>query len=460
MKILLCYVIIYLVEALILWLYCNDLFIPKYTVRRTALTLFVLYSLLFGLSMLNIYPLNAVAFLVASFLFIYFLYDTKLTSALFHTGVITISMSFGELISLSLFPDFARNFYEARSDISQLLVCVFLNKLIYFFIVYVLSHIPAVFPKPGRLGSKISFTDPDKQNNSPHNKKTTGSRGALALVPIPLVTFFVMLTLYIIYFTADISVALNRMIAACSVLLLMLNLLIWFFFSYTQKRNQDFIDLQLSLLRENDATEYYKMLSVQTENRNILVHDIRGHFYAILALAERNHQQEIVDYINNLMQTSSLQNTDILQFCNNETLNAILCRYHENCKKQGIDFRTDIRDGNINFMTANDLTVLFCNLLDNAVEAASCVPDAFIELNISRQSNAPYTILSVTNSCPQNPFDAHGKLPSHKKDKSQHGLGLKSIRRSMANYGGDMQLFYEENTKTFHVVMQVRVLGD
>ena len=394
MKILLCYVIIYLVEALILWLYCNDLFIPRYTVRRTALTLFVLYSLLFGLSMLNIYPLNAVAFLVASFLFIYFLYDTKLTSALFHTGVITISMSFGELISLSLFPDFARNFYEARSDISQLLVCVFLNKLIYFFIVYVLSHIPAVFPKPGRLSSKISFTDPDKQNNSPHNKKTTGSRGALALVPIPLVTFFVMLTLYIIYFTADISVALNRMIAACSVLLLMLNLLIWFFFSYTQKRN------------------------------------------------------------------SSLQNTDILQFCNNETLNAILCRYHENCKKQGIDFRTDIRDGNINFMTANDLTVLFCNLLDNAVEAASCVPDAFIELNISRQSNAPYTILSVTNSCSQNPFDAHGKLPSHKKDKSQHGLGLKSIRRAMANYGGDMQLFYEENTKTFHVVMQVRVLGD
>lgn len=440
MEILLCYIFIYFVEALILWLYCNDLFIQKYSVRRTALSLFILYSLLFCLSMLNIYPLNAVAFLIACFLFIYFLYDTKLTSALFHAGVITISMSFGELISLSLFPDFARNFYEARSDINQLLICVFCNKLIYFFIVYILSHVPAVFQRSNRLNH--------------------GSRGALALVPIPLVTFFVMLTLYIIYFTADVSVVLNRMMAACSVLLLILNLLIWFFFSYTQKRNQEFIDLQLCLLRENDTTEYYKMLSIQNENRNILIHDIRSHLYALLALAEQNHQQEIIDYITNLMQTSSLQNTDILQFCNNETLNAILCRYHENCKKQGIDFRTDIRDGNINFMTANDLTVLFCNLLDNAVEAASGVPDSFIELNILQQANAPYIIFSITNSCSQTPFDAHGKLLSHKQDKSQHGLGLKSIRRAMANYGGDMQLFYEENTKTFHVVMQVRVLGD
>ncbi len=35
MEVLLCYVVIYLIEALIFWLYCNDLFVSRYTVRRT-----------------------------------------------------------------------------------------------------------------------------------------------------------------------------------------------------------------------------------------------------------------------------------------------------------------------------------------------------------------------------------------------------------------------------------------
>ena len=115
-----------------------------------------------------------------------------------------------------------------------------------------------------------------------------------------------MITLYITCMTTNISPSLNIMISDCSVLLLLLNLLIWFFFSYTQKRNQDFMDLQVSLLRENDTAEYYKMLSAQNENRNILIHDIRGHLYAIAALAEQNQQTEITDYINELIQTSSV----------------------------------------------------------------------------------------------------------------------------------------------------------
>ena len=287
MEILLCYVFIYLVEALILWLYCNDLFIPKYTVRRTALSLFILYCIQFFLSLLNIYTLNAIACFAANIIFLYFFYDTKWSSALFHAGITVIAMTFGELLSFSLFPNFARNFYEMRSNTALLAICSFLSKLIYFLIIYILSHLPIALK----------------------NKKATRRQGALLLIPIPLVTFFIMITLYITCMTTDISPSLNIMISVCSVLLLLLNLLIWFFFSYTQKRNQDFMDLQVSLLRENDTAEYYKMLSTQNENRNILIHDIRGHLYAIAALAEQNQQTEITDYINELIQTSSVHAT-------------------------------------------------------------------------------------------------------------------------------------------------------
>ncbi len=77
MKVLFCYVLIYLVEALILWLYCNDLFIPKHSGRQTVLFLSGLYCLLFLLSLLDIYPLNAAAFLAVNFMFLSVCYDMK-----------------------------------------------------------------------------------------------------------------------------------------------------------------------------------------------------------------------------------------------------------------------------------------------------------------------------------------------------------------------------------------------
>lgn len=433
MKILLCYAAIYLVEALILWLYCNDLFIPKHTICKTMISLFALYSLLFFLSQFDIYILNASAFLLGNFIFIYLFYDVKWISALFHAGISTVAMFFGELILFSFFPDFARNFYQARSNISFFILYIFFSKLIYFFILYILSHFFAI----------------------QKNKKSTDTKGTLLLTFVPSISFYLIATLATIYHTTEISISLNRMIAACSVLLLMLNLLIWFFFSYTQKRNQDFIEQQLRLIRENDTAEYYKMLSAQNENRNILIHNIRGHFYTIASIAEQNQQTEILDYIHTLIQTSSLQTSAILTLCKNDTLNAILCRYKETCKEQEIDLRTDIRDGCIDFMTANDLTALFCNLLDNSVEAAAGIPDSFIELHISRQENAPYTVLSVQNSCSKNPFDANGRLLSHKKNQIYHGLGMKSIRRTIENYGGDVHVYYDEKSKTFHVIVRM-----
>lgn len=434
MEVIVCYIVIYFVEALIIWLYCNDLFTAKYSVRRTFAALSLCYSLLFFLSLLNLYWLNALAVLIANFIFIYFMYDSQWSAALFHAGITTMAMGSGELFILSLHSDFARHFYEARAEGNSLIIFSFISKLIYFFIALVLSRFFAF-----------------------NSKKTTGSQGSLVLIPVPLASFFVMITFSFICHTTDISAFHGRMIAVSSVLLLLLNLLIWFFFSLTQKRNEEFTELQLSLVKENDLAEYYKMLSAQNENRSILIHDIRNNLYTISNLANQNQSAEIVDYIDKLVQTSSLQSSDSLQICKNTTLNAILCRYKEECKKQDISFIIDSLDNSLDFMNTNDLTALFCNLLDNAVEAAACVPDSFIKLNISKQENTPFAVLFVQNSCPQNPIDTFGKLPSHKKDASRHGFGMKSIQRTIDNYGGEMEFYYEEKTRAFCVVIRISV---
>ena len=51
-----------------------------------------------------------------------------------------------------------------------------------------------------------------------------------------------------------------------------------------------------------------------------------------------------------------------------EMLNSILCRYQRHCNDKHIIFHTDIRSGTVQHIYPRDLTSLFCNLLENAVE--------------------------------------------------------------------------------------------
>ena len=54
MSISICYAVIYILEACILWQYCRNLFSSKYTKQQEAVFLFLGYSVLFAGSFLII----------------------------------------------------------------------------------------------------------------------------------------------------------------------------------------------------------------------------------------------------------------------------------------------------------------------------------------------------------------------------------------------------------------------
>lgn len=126
------------------------------------------------------------------------------------------------------------------------------------------------------------------------------------------------------------------------------------------------------------------------------------------------------------------------------------------CEERQIDFQTDVRSNTLYFVAENDLISLFCNLLDNAVEAASKYPHASIQLTVTRKEPAHLTVITLINSCRINPFQKNGRLVSTKKDRTLHGLGLKSVQRIVIRYHGNMQLYYEEQEHLFHAVITLK----
>ena len=99
----------------------------------------------------------------------------------------------------------------------------------------------------------------------------------------------------------------------------------------------------------------------------------------------------------------------------------------------------------------------FCNLLDNATEAAKRGSESYVEINISRRKNTPFALITVVNSCRVNPFrDNEGILISTEPDKHVHGFGIKSIQKVCKNYDGDIQIYYSDNSLTFHTIITIR----
>lgn len=108
-------------------------------------------------------------------------------------------------------------------------------------------------------------------------------------------------------------------------------------------------------------------------------------------------------------------------------------------------------------MPYNDITALFCNLMDNAVEAATGFPASYIELYVNYKKEANLTVISLVNFCRTNPFSKEtGELLTVDKNDLYHGYGLKSIEKIVNKYNGDMKIYYDEDSLSFHTIIVLK----
>lgn len=417
-----------LMEAVILWQYSSNLFVPIRSNKRKFFLISVFYTLLFFLSLLQAFQLNLIAYFIANILFLILQFKVKLSTALFHSTVLTTIMGFSELITFGIVSHFFPKVLSP-SSIGVVLHAVF-SKFLFFMIAYYVSYL---FKGTKTKQASSSFTD-------------------IFLLLIPALTIFIMSTFLEMGEVSPLVSPLNTMISISALCLVIINILILGIRQYAQKRNQEFTEMQLLLLKESNNAEYYEMLRTQTEDKNILIHDIKKHLQSIELLNEKNDSEGIRSYIHSLMDSPELKGFS--RICDNEILNAILYRYQHQCIEKQISFHVDIRSGAVQQLSWQDLTSLFCNLLDNALEAAETVSNSFIDLSVQKKEGTPYVLVVLINSCREKPtYDAAGSLVSQKTNKFSHGFGIKSIKKVVQKYHGEMQMYYDEHTKTFHTIL-------
>lgn len=123
---------------------------------------------------------------------------------------------------------------------------------------------------------------------------------------------------------------------------------------------------------------------------------------------------------------------------------------------QRLNVMEDMKVGelSLDFMREMDVTALFANLLDNAVAAAAESREKYVRLRVNRVRQ----FLSVTleNSCDTAPVKAGSTFRS--RQAGHQGLGLKIIRQTVEQYGGDMQMDWKDGVFTVRVMLTAEAL--
>lgn len=182
------------------------------------------------------------------------------------------------------------------------------------------------------------------------------------------------------------------------------------------------------ILEVNEA--YYQNLDSQMFQIRKLRHDMANHLQVISNLPPEG----IGSYVNNLLNDKAMVKP--LVFCRDSVLNAVLSSKADLMDKESILFDYEISLDEDIPLSDTDKCALLGNLLDNAVEGSRKINDERrITLRVS--CNKGLFIVNIKNSCDRDMTDS---LETTKKDKANHGLGLKSIDDVVKRHGGSIEL--------------------
>lgn len=426
----LCYVVVFLSEAMIVCLYLDKIFIRKGNEKLLNCSFALCYAVLFFISFLGNTTLNAASCCFFNFTLIALNYRCKKTAALLHTAFLCFAMTGSEILVLLIFNKFEYEFSAHTYNFNVLCSQVFLSKLLYLVIAMVGSHIA---------------TSEKKQHNEP--------KYLFFFYSFPIIS--ALLSIFTVYFgmTSGFTEESGLMMLMTILTLLIANLIFLALYNYILKANEDYLTLQLSIQKEQADIAYYKALQEQFENQRILVHDIKRHLNVIDALAMQAGATKIEKYVSEL--NSSLIPSDQAKLCTDSVLNLVLLRFRDECKKAAVDFQCDIREKVSDFMDSSSITTLYGNLLSNALESAVQSDKKQIELSATWNETYTAIIISVVNSCDTAPTPNDcGGFHTNKDNKHFHGVGLRSIERIVKKYHGNATMYYDSTTKQFHHIIQ------
>lgn len=198
---------------------------------------------------------------------------------------------------------------------------------------------------------------------------------------------------------------------------------------------------EYNLLKTNISAQ--EKLALETMERyseiRMLRHDMKHYLTAAAELISSGKTDDAKFYIESII-NEKINPAGTVVNTGSAVVDAVINNKISLCSEKRISVKCII---DTQFESTNDIdiSVLLSNLLDNAINGCNS-SNPHIELAISKVKSMTY--IAVKNSIAESVLLNNPDLKTDKKNKSEHGFGVKSIKQIAKKYNGSIE-FKEES---------------
>ena len=189
--------------------------------------------------------------------------------------------------------------------------------------------------------------------------------------------------------------------------------------------------------------------SVDLVNRKY--HDLKHQIQVLRAEIGTEQKLDCLDQME-----QEIRAYEALNQTGNKVLDTILTSKSVFCQNHDIRFTCVVDGQALDFMGVMELSTLFGNALDNAIESVSKISDPeqrLVHLSVARQKG--FVRIRVENRCDEDLVVGKELPGTTKQDKRNHGYGLKSIRATAEKYGGSATVRAENGWFELRILIPV-----
>lgn len=178
-------------------------------------------------------------------------------------------------------------------------------------------------------------------------------------------------------------------------------------------------------------------------------HDWQNHMLVLQKMLQDGEYVKAEEYFEGLSGVSGVPAQKILT--GNEILDMLLCIKERDCAEEDITVSMEGSLSELTHLHPVDSSILFSNLLDNAIEANQKVEtNRFINIRARLVNEAVY--LEMENPMKDVLQYDGTQLVTTKADSDAHGLGLKNVAEIIKKYQGQYHIDGKENRFTIQII--------
>lgn len=234
-------------------------------------------------------------------------------------------------------------------------------------------------------------------------------------------------------------------IYSCFVVFMALCVMIGFPYLY------DLIIKERNLANEKNNLENMLVLQAKQQKlsketidvMNLKFHDMKNQIQTL-----KHVNQVEKDYAVSELEDSIDIYTNIAR-TNNEAIDIVITQKSLLCSSKGIRFTYIIDGKSLSFLSTSDITSLYGNIIDNAIEAVEREENDFRLIKLRTYKQGGLILIQEENYCHNSLSFDNNQLPiSTKNDSINHGYGLKSIKYIVDKYEGQLTTTLKDDVFT------------